>query len=187
MEILEKIWNYALPIGGGITVGAIVIVVLTFLFKNVLGGQLTKKLNEIDVAAIEKKAVDTGVSRLKEMSFTQSIEPLVKSELIKYTEIANGYLKEDIAVMQAQIGQLLSVLKALAAYFDNSIGVSDEAKAALKETIEGAEAVIKPQKTAECKVVYEDEEKPVKAETKADTTTNEQKKEEARSVKRVER
>lgn len=187
MEILEKIWNYALPIGGGITVGAIVILVLTFLFKNVLGGQLTKKLNEIDIAAIEKKAVDAGVSHLKEMSFTQSIEPLVKSELIKYTETANGYLKEDIALTQAQIAQLLSVLKALAAYFDNSIGVSDEAKSTLKEAIEGAEAVITPQKTAACKVVYEEEEKPVKTETKADTPTNEQKEEEVRSVKRVER
>lgn len=187
METLQQIWTYALPIGGGLTVGAIVIAIATFLFKNVLGGQLTKQLNKIDIQAIENKAVDGGLKRIKEISFTQSIEPLVKAELVKISENANKDMKATIDELKAQNVQLLAVLKAFAAYFDNSIGVSDEAKLTLKDTIEGAEAVILPQTKAECKVVYVEVEKPTEAEITATTVTEAPKMEETKAAKKATR
>ena len=80
-------------------------------------------------------------SKIKNVTFTQNIQPLVESSLTKITENANIYIKEEIDKVNANYSKLIKVLEALASYFDNSIGVSDDAKAKLHKAIDEAKAV----------------------------------------------
>ena len=75
MEILNTIWGYVLPIGGGLTVGAIIVAIALPILK----GSVTKIVSRLNVEEIEKKAVERGVEQVKKVSFTQNIEPIVKS------------------------------------------------------------------------------------------------------------
>ena len=65
MEVLDKIWAYVLPVGGGITLGAVIIAILVPVIK----GVITRAVAKIDVEAVEKKAVDKGLDRIKTVSF----------------------------------------------------------------------------------------------------------------------
>ena len=58
------------------------------------------------------------------------------------------------------------VLKSLSAYFDNSIGITQDSKDKLAEEIKKAEALYNEEPTSETKVVIESEEaKPLEEET----------------------
>ena len=135
MEVLDKIWAYVLPVGGGITLGAAIIAILVPVIK----GVITRAVAKIDVEAVEKKAVDKGLDKIKTVSFKQSIQPVVESELRKVTEEANTYIKAQIDELNYNYVKLVTILTKLSAYFDNSIAVSDTAKAELKQALADAQ------------------------------------------------
>lgn len=135
MKVLDQIWGYVLPIGGGITLGALIIAILVPVVK----GIINKALSKIDVAKIEQTAVDKGLDKIKTMSFKQSIQPVVESELRKITEEANRYLETQVDGMNENYLKIVAILEKFAAYFDNSIAVSETAKKELRETIDDAQ------------------------------------------------
>ena len=61
MEILNTIWQYVLPIGGGVTLGALIIGILVPVVK----GTVSKLIDRINVEKIEEKAVNAGVEKIK--------------------------------------------------------------------------------------------------------------------------
>lgn len=141
MEILNTIWGYVLPIGGGLTVGAIIVAIALPILK----GSVTKVVSRLNIEEIEKKAVARGVEQVKNISFTQNIQPLVKSELVKVTEAVTNELQYNIDKLHDDYISILAILEKLSAYFDNSIAITDEAKKALREEIEKAKnGVLQP-------------------------------------------
>ena len=131
MDVLNTIWSYILPIGGGITVGAVIVAIATVLLR----AMTTRALSKLDVDKIEEKAVNRGVERVKAISFKQSIQPLVESELKKVTETANDHTDKKLREVEKRLDTVINILSGLAAYFDNSIGVPEDAKEKLHNTI----------------------------------------------------
>lgn len=133
MEWLDTVWNYVLPIGGGLTIGGIVFAGMSALFK----GWTTKFTQKIDLAAIEKKAVDQGVEKIKNISFTQTIQPVLESGLQKVDEHAAELIKDALSEIDTRYMQLINVIGIFSRYFENAVGVpqqtKDELQAALKE------------------------------------------------------
>ena len=138
MEILNTIWGYVLPVGGGVTIGAIIVAIALPILK----GSATKIVSRLNIEEIEKKAVERGVEQVKNISFTQNIQPLVKSELVKVTEAVTAELQSNIEKVHNDYISILAIMEKLSAYFDNSIAITDEAKKALKDEIEKAKTAI---------------------------------------------
>lgn len=153
MENLNQLWQTIMPYLASVAsvVGAIATIVTALLSVKKSRATVEKSVNEflgkIDLETLMKNAAtlaaENGIARVKACSFTTSIQPLVESELLKINERANAYVKGSIQEAQSNYIKLLAVIKALAAYFDNSIGVSDAAKEELRRAISDAET--KPQ------------------------------------------
>lgn len=131
MEILDIIWQYIAPIFGGLSIAGIISAIIYGCLK----GAFNRTISKINTEKIAKDAVNKGVEKVKEVSFKHNIQPIVQSELKKVTEEANEYLKQELESVKEQYAKLLNVLGKFAAYFDNSIGVPDEAKQELKQAL----------------------------------------------------
>ncbi len=159
MEKLNEIWQLIAPYVTGISVSGIIAAVIYGCLKGAFSKTINTTVGKINVEKISEQATDKGIEKIKNISFTQSIQPLVESELKKITEAANQYINTALNKTQEQYTKLITVLQALAAYFDNSIGVSEEAKQQLRTAIESAESLkIKPE-TVENIIVEEVAEK----------------------------
>lgn len=134
MEFLNQIWVWIVGAIGGLSITGII----TAIIYGVLKGGFSKAIAKIDVDGIADKATDKGVERIKNISFTQSIQPLVESELKKVTEQANEYIENALKQTQENYIKLLKVLEKLSAYFETSVYVSEETKNELKQAIEDA-------------------------------------------------
>lgn len=155
----ETIWNYVLPIGGGITVGGVIIAIGTIAIKSAM----SKLMSKIDVEKVEKKAVDKGLEQLKTVTFKHSIQPLASSEFKKITETANEYIEDKLDAVDKKYDKLIECIDALASYFDNSIGVTEEKKERLHKAIEKA----KTDKVGEIEVTIAENPKAVEKSNKA--------------------
>ena len=131
MEVLDIIWQYIAPIFGGLSIAG----VISAIIYGCLKGAFNRTISKINTEKIAKDAVDKGVEKVREVSFKHNIQPIVQSELKKVTEEANEYLKQELESVKEQYAKLLNVLGKFAAYFDNSIGVPDEAKQELKQAL----------------------------------------------------
>ena len=166
MEILNTVWVWVLTILGSISLSSIFL----FVVKLSVGGQVKKLIAKINVKEIADQATEKGVAKVKKISFTHNIQPLVESELKKINESSTEVLKKELKETQEKYDKLINIVDKLACYFDNSIGVADEKKADLKKAIADAKNV-----TIEAESVVVDEiveEKPNKAvESKKPTET----------------
>lgn len=146
MEKLKAFWEVIAPYFSGGLAGMLITCIVIPIIKGVLT-KATAKLN-VD-ALLEKQtnaidgAVNKAVERVQGVTLSHSIQPLVESELKRVGEIANEQVKDSVKALCEQNAALLAVLKAQAAYFDDSI-VSDEKKAALRDAIKAADGVFAP-------------------------------------------
>ena len=171
MDDLANIWNMIAPyVTNGAIWGAI---------ASILGACISRAIKNsrdkttVNLEVLQKnlyKEIDDRVTKfeekLKTVTIEQDITPLVKSELKKVTEEANEYVKQQLKETQEGYDKLLNCLEKLSAYFDNSIGVSDEAKTELKQAIEEAKVPAEPVNTFETKVVVEEQPKEIVIEKK---------------------
>lgn len=134
MEILNQIWQAIAPYVAGISVSGIISVVIYGCLKSAFN----RTINKINVEKIAEKATDKGVEKVKTVSFKHSIQPLVESELAKIDEKVAKQFKEELKKVQDNYNKLVAVLEKLSAYFDGSIGVSEQAKAELKQALADA-------------------------------------------------
>lgn len=167
MEWLQNIGVWVLSLVGGISIGGILGLIFWACFK----GLITKAIARINVKKIATEATEEVLERIKKVGFKQSIQPVVESELVKINEKADGALKAKLKETDKKLDAIHEEIKALAKYFDNSLGVTDEAKHGLKVAINNYEKL-----TAETEqeiFVVEEEVKPTrKAEKKAIVSEN---------------
>ena len=135
MEILNEIWVWIVSALGGVSLAG----VISAAIYGCLKGAFSKTISKIDVEKIAKDATDKGIDKVKAVSFSHSIQPLVESELKKINEMSVEVVKKELNEVKAEYKTLINIIKKLSAYFDNSIGVSDTAKQELKQAIAEAE------------------------------------------------
>lgn len=138
MEFLNEIWVWIMSAIGGLSLSAII----SSIIYGCLKGAFNKTISKINVESIADKATEKGIERVKKVSFTHNIQPLVESSLEKVNEKAVETLREELVKLDNKYNNIINILEKQAAYFDNSIGVPEEKKAELKQAI--AEAQNKP-------------------------------------------
>ena len=167
IDELANIWNIIAPYVAGGTLGGTILVSVVLILR----AAICKKIDGVK-ESVNNKVIANDVSKdllekIKNISFEQNIQPLVESELKKVTEEANTYLKQQLKETQEGYNKLLCCVEKLAAYFDNSIGVSDEAKAELKQAIAEAKIPETPSNDFTTNVVVDEQPKEVTVEKKA--------------------
>lgn len=135
MEILNEIWVWIVSALGGVSLAG----VISAAIYGCLKGAFSKTISKINVEKIAKDATEKGIDKVKAVSFSHSIQPLVESELKKINELSVEVVKKELNEVKAEYKTLINIVKKLSAYFDNSIGVSDTAKQELKQAIAEAE------------------------------------------------
>lgn len=149
---------------GGVSVTGILSGVIYFCLKSAFN----KQLKTIDVQKIVDKKVDVTVKeKIETVAFTHSIQPVVESELEKLNEKADKHIENTVSRLEKKLDKVILIQEKQARYFDNSIGVSDEAKKELKEAIESAK--VEEVKPIESVIVSKVENK---AEEKVKTNKN---------------
>lgn len=131
-DIFSQIWVWVASVAGGITIAGVVSAIIYGCLK----GAFSRTISKINVQKIADQATEKGIEKVRKVSFTHSIEPLVESELQKINEKSQALIKEELVKTEERYDKLINVMEKLAAYFDNSIGVSESAKQELKEAIE---------------------------------------------------
>lgn len=163
-EILNQAWVWVTSIVGSVSLSTI----LAFIFALVNSSKLKKALGEFRAEQIAELATDKGIDKIKSMSFKHDIQPIVESELKKVYEYSVAVLETELKVVKGQYAHLVSVVEALAKYFDNSIGVSEEAKEELKSAIAEAKADAEQYEPVDSTPVIEEAKQEIK-ETKVAT------------------
>lgn len=163
MEELSQIWSqWILPVFSGISIAGI----LSAVIYACLRVGFSKAIGKIDVDRAEKKAVESGIEKIKAVTFTHDIQPIVESKMQTVEEKALAGIKSQLKTHQEQYAQLINVMASLAAYFDNSVGVSAECKLNLKSAITAAQSMAETSlKPPESKFMTEDV-KPLKTQAK---------------------
>lgn len=156
MEILNTIWVWVISILGGLSISSIISAVIYGCLK----GAFNKTISKINVEKIAELATDKGVERVKKVSFTHNIQPIVESELKKINEYAIEVFNKKMETISKQYEMIVKILIKFSAYFDNSIGVPDSAKEDLKKIL--LEALEDEPKQAESIVIDEIVEEPSK-------------------------
>lgn len=151
METLNTIWNSIAPYVAILASSG----VLSTIICGVLKGAFNKTINKINVEKISEMATDKGIEKIKSVSFKQSIQPLVESELKKFYEQAVSYTENTMGQTNQNLLMVVGMFEALAGYFDNSIGVSEEAKEKLKEAINLAKSSLSAQEITKTEEVIE--------------------------------
>ena len=148
MVVLNQIWLWIGTALGGISLAGIISAIIYGCLK----GAFNRTIAKINVQKIADQATEKGVEKVKKVSFSHTIQPLVESELKKlnehYVEVLKVYMEE----VSKRYENVISILEKLSAYFDNSIGVSETAKQELKQALAEAK---NEQITAESVVVEE--------------------------------
>lgn len=165
MEMLDVVIQWIVGIVGGLSISAIISAIIYGLVK----GIAKKIVAKINVEKISEKATERGIEKIKKISFEQSIQPVVESELKKITEQANEYIKKEIGVLQNQYNALLETLEKFYAFFDDSM-VSEKKKNELKQSIEEAKLLLNVSAELQKIIVLEETN-----ENKSETTPKETK------------
>ena len=134
MEILNEVWVQILAILGGVSLSGII----SAIIYGALRGAFDKTISKIDIQKITTDTIENAVGQIRKVTFTHSIQPLVESGLEKINEKANEYIDERLKALDKKLDNIILIQEKQAAYFDNSIGVSETAKEELKEAIENA-------------------------------------------------
>lgn len=133
MEILNQVWVWIVSALGGVSLAGII----SAITYGTLKGAFNRTISKINVQKIADQATEKGVEKVKKVSFTHSIQPLVESELKKINEHSIEVLKTTLADVTAKYNQVINVLEKLSAYFDGSF-VSEQTKQELKQALADA-------------------------------------------------
>ena len=96
IESIQQIWDIIAPYVTGTTIGSIVMIAVTTIIKSAIA-KLGKKQDEVFSSKVVAKEVSNEMKdEIKNISFEQTIQPLVESELKKVIEAANEYIKQQL-------------------------------------------------------------------------------------------
>lgn len=169
MEFLNEIWIWIMSAIGGVSLSAIISAIIYGCLK----GAFNRTINKINVEKIAEKATDKGIEKVKTYTFKHSIQPIVESELAKIDERIAKQFKDELAKVQDNYNNIIKVLEKLSAYFDGSIGVSEQAKAELKQALSDAQnEPSKAQSEFIEEIIVEDTKEPITPQKQSDSTIN---------------
>lgn len=152
MEILSNVWIWIVTALSGLSVVGIVAAVVCAVVK----GTISRQIQKYNLKKLYEELWEMQIDRIKKISFSQSIEPLAKSELLKVTEVADEKVAEKLEKVQVQYDHLINILEKFYAYFEDSL-VSESKKADLKEALESAKVeVAKPTEIAIDEIIVEE-------------------------------
>lgn len=138
MKVLNEIWQAIAPYCTATAILGFLSTLITVLIKALIN----RKINALNLEEAEKKAVEQGIEQVKQISFTQTLQPIANSELMKITENANRYMEDCLKDVYGKLDKIIEIQAKQASYFDGSIAVSDKTKEEMKELI--AQALNKP-------------------------------------------
>lgn len=171
-ELMNSAWFWVVTAISGISLPSLIGMIVYVVVRGRIVKELAKINTEKIVADVSGKAIEGVIGSVKELSFKQSIQPVVEKELKKILIEVQDIVNEELGAVKKRYDDILAVLEGLAKYFDNSIGVTDEAKAELRKAIEEAHKdKIEPEIVEEIKVEEIIVDKP-KTENKAEKTEN---------------
>ena len=133
MEFLSNIGMWIVGALGGLTITGIISAIIYGCLK----GAFNRALQKMNIEKINENLANKQMERIKKVSFTQNIQPLVETELKKVTEAANEYLKKELIETQKKYDNVIMVLEKFYAYFDDSL-VSDVKKEELRKALDDA-------------------------------------------------
>lgn len=163
MEYLKEIWIWIASVLGGVSLASII----TAVIYGCLKGGFNKAVAKINVEKISEDATAKGIEKIKQVSFTQSLQPIVESQLKKITESANEYISTELQAVQRKYDSIILVLEKLSAYFDNSIGVTESSKKELKEALAEAHNSLVTEQTIKVEEIPEETKKVAQSENNA--------------------
>lgn len=142
MEWLEIIKQSLIGILGGLSISAILTAIILGCIKGI-GEKISKKIN---VEKITENAVEKGIDKVKSISYTQTVQPVLESGLEKVNEKSAEFINKKYDELKQDYRNIVDILKSLASYFDDAFGVPDHKKEKLHQAIEKAEnKVVEPQ------------------------------------------
>jgi len=150
-----NIWNYVIPIGSGLAVSTIILAVVGIIFKGIANRAIAK----INTEKAINDAVDKAMERIKGVSFSQNIQPVLDSGLEKVNEKSIQLIIDSQKALDKKYDNIILCFEKFYAYFDNSIGVSDTKKEELKQAIINAKSPIVDTNETELIVDMTEEEK----------------------------
>jgi hypothetical protein len=134
MEFLSEIWVWIATALGGVSLTGVIVGVICAVLK----GSFRKAISKINVEKIAETATEKGIEKVKKIAFTHNIQPLVESGLEKVNEKSTELVKKELQEVRAGYNKIVDILDKLSAYFDDSIGITEDKKKALKNALEEA-------------------------------------------------
>ena len=147
-KLWTKVEPYVMGAVSGVSLGGIVSAVFYGLIKS----QTNKTLNKLNDKTTTNEIVSNVVSAIGNTSLSMNIQPIVESKLKAINEAVYNELDKAMDSQREKDLAVINILIALAGYFDNSIGVSDESKEALKTAIENAKNLYSDVETPAVKI-----------------------------------
>lgn len=141
IDEIVNIWNTIAPYFIGTTLGSTIVVSLVLILRAAIIKKIDGVDQKLDAKTFAKEMFKYLKEELKTMTIEQNIQPIVNSELQKINEASSELVKEELKLTQENYDKLINVVEKLAAYFDNSIGVSEEAKQDLRNAVLTAKEV----------------------------------------------
>lgn len=164
-NVWQSVWAWVIGIICGIGAGTLI----AFLLKEVLIGIGKRIAEKIALKDLYDKTLEESKKGLKQITFKQSIEPLVNSELEKVNEKVDARLTNELAELKRKNDLMLKALQKFASFFDDSYMVNAEKKEELKQVFEEYNKLEIPQ---EQEIIIESHEE----EKEEQETTEEEKK-----------
>ena len=156
-----QIWTWVASILAGLSVVGIG----TAIIYGAIRGYIKKLIGKTSIKAVCTETIKETHKGMKAYTFTHNIQPVLESGLEKVNEKSAEFINTKTKQLEERYDKLLKVVEKLSAYFDNSIAVSDQAKAELKEAIAEAKED-KPIEVVEDVVTFEVEEEAPKEDKK---------------------
>ena len=137
MEFINNIWIWIGSAIGGISLAGIIAAIVYGCLK----GAFNRTISKINLEKTSETIANKQMERIKKVSFSQNIQPIVESELRKITDAANEYIKKELDETQKRYDNVINILEKFYAYFDDSL-VSESKKQELKKALEEAKSEV---------------------------------------------
>ena len=137
LEDIQALWDKVYPYLTGITLGGIV----SCLFYAFFSGSIKKFINKIQIGDMVEKTVDKTMDRIKTITITTELQPLVAEELNKIETSVEKGNEKTFENLETKMNGLIECVGILASFFENSISIPQEVKDKMKEAIDNAKSI----------------------------------------------
>ena len=135
----EKYGNDVNNALSGISIGSIVTAVVVAIIRK----ETAKVANKVEDKQTKIDIANGVIDGIKDTKIGVSIMPIVKSEIIKLGEISNAHNEKREKLQDERYAAIIRLLECQAEYFNNSVGVADDAKQNMQDALCAAKELVK--------------------------------------------